>query len=558
MTITARWHWCMRHLLTYTRSGMAQVRSDGAAAGPPASSGASSIGRSALLSFLGRGGSAAFTAALTLILVRALRPSAYGVFALTVGISELVMVPADAGLTGAGSRFVAEHRNDPTTVMRLVGQVTRLKLIVLLVTAGALVIAAGAIADAYSTPALAWPLRAISLAMAGQSLLGFYAMAFMAAQRAEMTLRLLVAESAIEFSASVALVLLGAGATGATAGRSVGYVAGAMIGWVLLRRGFGRGAAGLDQGTAEPVGTAPTAETVGAPTAGLANDGYPSSRRLLTYAGALAAVNTVVTAIFQIDLLIIGAILGTVAVGVFQAPLKLTLFLAFPALAAAKAVAPSLSRPMERTEGRPEAFTATLRLMLISYGAVLAPIVVWARPITDVILGGGYAESARVVQLLAPYLFLLGAATLLAEGVTYFGEARRRLVISLVALAVNAGLDLLLLPLMGVSGAGLATDAGFAVLVAGLLFICRVEIGLTLAPLLMTGARSLLAAVPVALVLLALGGAHMSAGPAVAGTLLIMPVFVAALTLSGEVRLEEVQRWRRAVRVQTRRARAAL
>ena len=529
---------------------MAQVRSDGAAAGPPAPSGASSIGRSALLSFLGRGGSAAFTAALTLILVRALRPSAYGVFALTVGISELVMVPADAGLTGAGSRFAAEHRNDPTAVMRLVGQVTRLKLIVLLVTAGALVIAAGGIADAYSTPALAWPLRAISLAMAGQSLLGFYAMAFMAAQRAEMTLRLLVAESAIEFSASVALVLLGAGATGAAAGRSVGYVVGALIGWMLLRRAFGRGATGRGQGTAEPVGRAPTAE--------LADDGYPSSRRLLTYAGALAAVNAVVTAIFQIDLLIIGAILGTVAVGVFQAPLKLTLFLAFPALAVAKAVAPSLSRRADRAERRPEAFTATLRLMLICYGAVLAPIVVWARPITDVILGGGYAQSARVVQLLAPYLFLLGAATLLAEGVTYFGEARRRLVISLLALAVNGGLDLLLLPLMGVSGAGVATDAGFVVLVAGLLFICRVEIGLTLAPLLLTGARSLLAAVPVALVLLALGGAHMSAAPAVAGTLLILPVFVAALALSGEVRLEEVQRWRRAARVQTRRARAAL
>ena len=50
----------------------------------------------------------------------------------------------------------------------------------------------------------------------------------------------------------------------------------------------------------------------------------------------------------------------------------------------------------------------------------------------------------------------------------------------------------------------------------------------------------------------------MSAAAAVAGTLLILPVFVAALALSGEVRREEVQRWRRAVRVQTRRARAAL
>jgi O-antigen/teichoic acid export membrane protein len=476
------------------------------------------------------------TAALTLILVRVLRPSAYGVFALTVGISELVMVPADAGLTGAGSRFVAEHRDDAETVRRLVGQVTRLKLIALLLTAGVLVAVARPIANAYSTPALVWPLRAISLAMVGQSLLGFYAMAFMAGHRAAMTLQLLVAESVIEFSASAALVLLGAGATGAAAGRSVGYVTGALIGWVLVRRAFGRRrAAGEAEGAAVS---------------------YPSSRRLLTYAGALAAVNAVVTAIFQIDLLVIGAILGTVAVGVFQAPLKLTLFLAFPALAVAKAVAPSVSRAVGGTDRRPDAFAGTLRLMLISYAGVLAPIVVWARPISDVILGGGYAHSARVVQLLAPYLFLLGAATLLAEGVTYFGEARRRLAISVVALIVNAGLDLLLLPLMGVSGAAVATDAGFAVLVAGLLFICQTEIGLSLTPLLLTGARSLLAAVPVGLVLLALGGAHMSPPAAVAGTLLILPVFVAALTVSGEVRLEEVQGWRRALSGWASRARA--
>jgi len=76
--------------------------------------------RSATLSFLGCGVSAAFTAWLTLFLVRALRSSAHGVFALTVGISDLVLLPADAGLSGAGARFIAQNRGDSASSTQLV------------------------------------------------------------------------------------------------------------------------------------------------------------------------------------------------------------------------------------------------------------------------------------------------------------------------------------------------------------------------------------------------------------------------------------------------------
>ena len=237
--------------------------------------------------------------------------------------------------------------------------------------AAALVAAAGPIARAYDTPALAWPLRAVSIAMAGQSFFGFYAAAFMAVQRAGLALRLLGTESAIEFCASIALVLLGGGATGAAAGRSAGYVGGALIGLILLRR-FLRSAAG----------------------AGRAGR-FPSLRGLLRYAGALAVINAVSTAMFQVDLVIIGAVLGTAAVGVFQAPLKLTLFLAFPAGAVAKAVAPRLARTVDGAGGRTDAFTSAIRIMLLSYAILIGPIIVWARPINDAILGSRYAEAAR-------------------------------------------------------------------------------------------------------------------------------------------------------------------
>ena len=57
-----------------------------------------------------------FTAILTLYLVRALAPAAFGDFSLAVGVGALVATPADFGVSSATARFVAEHRNDPAQV----------------------------------------------------------------------------------------------------------------------------------------------------------------------------------------------------------------------------------------------------------------------------------------------------------------------------------------------------------------------------------------------------------------------------------------------------------
>jgi O-antigen/teichoic acid export membrane protein len=499
-----------------------EVTSTDASPTPPREPDDESIGRSALLSFLGRGVSAAFTAALTLFLVRKLSPAEYGVFALTIGISDLVLLPADAGLSGAGVRFVAEHRGDSASLTRLVSRITRLKGIAVTAIAAALFAAAGPIANAYDTPSLAWPLRVVSIAMAGQSFFGFYVAAFMAVRRAGFTFRLLAVESAIEFSASVAFVLIAGGATAAVAGRSAGYACGAVIGWIVVRR-FLRSATSAKR-PAQP-GKA---------------DEFPSLRRLLHYAGALAVINAVTTAMFQVDLIIIGAVLGATAVGIFQAPLKLTLFLAFPALAAAKAVAPRLAKTVGGGGGNTEAFAGAIRIMLIAYAIVIAPLIVWAQPITNLLLGSDFHEAARVVQLLTPYMYLLGVATLLAEGATYFGEARLRLIVSSVALVVNAGLDFVLLHAMGVSGASLATDAGFIILVLGLLWICHREVDLALAPVAITCLRSLIAAGVSWLLLELLGGTDMSAATVVAAVILTPPVFAGVLLLTREVKLDEL------------------
>ena len=69
---------------------------------------------------------AAFTAGLTLFLVRALGPDDYGVFALAVGIGTLVVLAADFGISGSAGRFIADHSDEPRTVLDVVTDIEAL------------------------------------------------------------------------------------------------------------------------------------------------------------------------------------------------------------------------------------------------------------------------------------------------------------------------------------------------------------------------------------------------------------------------------------------------
>ena len=75
--------------------------------------GSDSISRNTAFAFGAQLTSAAFTAGVTLYLVRKLGPSGYGVFALAVAIGAMVVLLADLGVTQSAERFIAERRSQP-------------------------------------------------------------------------------------------------------------------------------------------------------------------------------------------------------------------------------------------------------------------------------------------------------------------------------------------------------------------------------------------------------------------------------------------------------------
>ena len=466
------------------------------------------ISKNAALAFSAQLVGAAFTAGLTLFLARKLGSHGFGVFSLSLGIAGLVLMPSDFGISTSAARFVAEHRGDRPRVLSVIADALRLKLLVSALVAALLWVLAGPIANAYGIHALVWPTRGVAIALFGQSIMMMVS-AFVAVGRVRFQLWTATVESAVETTSSVALVLAGAGVSGAAFGRAIGYTAGAGMTLFALVRLFGPKAL-------------PRSLRFG-----------PDTRRIATYGGILLVIDGAFTLFNEIDVLIIGGYLGASAVGVFSAPLRLISFLSYPGGAIAAGVAPRLARNA-REEPSVDAFLTSLRLLLILEAAITAFVLGWASVLVKIGLGGSYHESATVLRALAPLVFLMGFGPLVSVSANYLGEARRRVPIAVVTVVINFVLDLVLVPQIGVIGGAIGTDVAYGLYAPAHLILCQRILHLDLRPTGETLVRALTAGAAMTGVLLLIGGSVGELWRLPLGALAGAGTFAVVLWLTGE------------------------
>jgi O-antigen/teichoic acid export membrane protein len=192
------------------------------------------------------------------------------------------------------------------------------------------------------------------------------------------------------------------------------------------------------------------------------------------------------------------------------------------------------------------ALRSSLRYLIIIQTAIVVPILVWASPAANLVLGSDYAHSADVLRALTPYIFAAGFAPILTLGVNYLGEARRRVPIAIAAVLLNLGVDLLLIPKIGVVGGAIGTDVAFALYVGAHVWIADGLVGIGLSALLPTLARSAAAGAAAAGVLVLIGTSHLSAAQWIAGAVLFPAAFVAVILIAREFSPQELQAARHA------------
>ena len=450
---------------------------------------ADSVSRNAAFAVVTRLSTAAITAFVALFLGRQLGPQVYGYFALAVSIGAVSTFLADVGITSATPRFLAERRHDRAAVTAVLGDAMRLKAFAAIPVSALLFALAGPITDVFDTPGAEWALRGISIAVLAQGFFLFVLATFEALGRISFNLRVVGIESLVEGSSIVVLVLLGPGGSGA------GEISGLRV------------------------------------------------REILAYSGALLIVDGLFRAFAQIDVLLIGLILGGGrAIGLFDLPMQLAWFLHYPAGAVSTAVAPRLARG-PGSEPAIETFKDAMRWITALQGIFLAPVIVWAEPIMTTLLGPKYKESGDVLQALAPFVLVSGPALLASLAVNYLGSARRRVPLAVAALGVNAVWDVIFLPKWGIVAGAIGTDLAYAVWVPGHLLILRDQLNLPLRPVALDFVRAALAAGVACLPLLALG-ADPGLAVLVLGCGLACLGYAVALRLMGGLSAADINRMR--------------
>jgi O-antigen/teichoic acid export membrane protein len=483
----------------------------------PSANDAESIARNTGFAFAAQITSAAFTAALFLFLVRALDPVGYGLLGLAGAIGGLLLLPADFGVSKSAARFIAERRGDRAAAASIISAALRLKLAITGTTSVLLFATAGVIASAYGEPGLTWVLRGIALAICAESLMLLLTYAFVARGKTSLNLGTVFIESSVEMAASVALVLLGAGAAGAAFGRAMGYAAGLGIALLLTISMLGRSV------VARPP------------------RGDPWSRRILRYGGAVLIVDSAYTLFNAIDVLVIGAFLTATAVGLFSAPMRLVALFQLPAVAISTAVSPRMAKGFA-PEREADSFVRALSYIALFQVALIPPLLVWPEPIVRLILGPNYEGSVNVLRALTPFVFLLGFGSILSVTANYLGQARRRVPIAMATVAINVVIDLALIPRIGIVGGAIGTDVAYGFYAAAHLLICRQVLQIPLHPLAVTILRAAVAGAAMAAVLLAFGTHQLSWPEVVLGSALGLLAYLACLAALGLVGRSERRR----------------
>lgn len=455
-----------------------------------------------------------FTAGLTLFFARRLGADDYGLFGLAISISALMLLPVDLGVSTSAMRFVADHRADLSSVRAVLADALGLKLLLTVPACTLLAVLAGPIAGAYGEPGLVGPLRGVALAVVGQSLMMLYQGCFAALGRIRSQLRVQLVESSVETGSSVLIVLLGGGAAGAAFGRGVGYVVGGAFALAVMAKLLGGGVLPRRlRGTGR-------------------------MRSIGRYAIPLLVINGAYTLFEQIDVLLIGALKSATQVGLFQAPLRLTTFLQYPGAALAYAVAPNLAGGEPMKAGT--RFETAFRVLILLDAALVPPVLIWADPIVRLALGAEYGGSVPVLRAFAPLVFLNGLVPLAAVSLNYVGQAGRRLPVAVAAVAVNAGVDVVLIPRIGIVGGVVGTTVALALYAAVHVNICRGAFGIRLKPLAFTLLRATLAAAAMAGVLALPRTTHLSPIGWVLWGLGGLAAFAFVLAATGEVRAADV------------------
>lgn len=365
-----------------------------------------------------------------------LTPEEYGLLFYALSIVGAVAILGTLGIPSSAGRYVTEYGEVNRDQVRYVIRSSLGYLLVLSAVVGlAVSLGSPLIATYLDEPALA-PILALGAGyVVFQSLRKLVSGVFQGLNRVDLSALVAAVSAVARFVFVIALVSIGLGAVGAFLGYILGFVVSVALGGALLHRYYYQ-----------------TYDV----TVDRADD---LVRRLLEYAVPLTATRGASVLDKRVDTILIGILVGPLGVAYYTVGKQVSQVAVAPATSLGSTISPTVGEQKagKQTERAARIYERSFEAIVILYVPAAVGLFLVAGPLVREVFGPDYSGAVVVVQILSLYVLVNAVSRITSDALDFLGRARQRAIVKTTMAVANVGLNILLIPIVGVAGAAIAT-----------------------------------------------------------------------------------------------------
>ena len=393
---------------------------------------------------------------LLLSLTRVLSSANFGLFYLSLSVLGMVQLLAKFGIPNSAARFISEYKEtDPGQLRYIINFSLLLNATTIFLAMSLLFVGSDVIADLASEQALSRILSYGALYVGAASFGNYTILITQGLEDIEISSLLQVLRDLSKLAFTLVFVLLGTGAVGALMGYTIGYLLSSIVGlWYI----YAKIRKVDDKSDIEP----------------------QLRQRIARYSLPLASTSAAHSLDDRFDTILIGFILGPIAVGYYTVAKRVIKVVEVPISAVGFAIAPSYEA--ERAKGKKEnsarIFEETFANGLLLYIPAAMGVFYTAEPLIKIAFGNSYSPAASVLKILSIYVVFRCVTQVCSSGIDYLGRGKDRAIALCCTALLNVILNIVLIPEFGAAGAAVATSFTYGIYAILNVYIVNTELKL--------------------------------------------------------------------------------
>jgi len=394
------------------------------------------------------------SAMIVVVLTRLLTSEEYGLFYLTLSIFSIVGIFAKLGIDKSAAKYITEYKNTNEGQIRNVIKFSFGSFLFLIsISSIAILIFSEHVAYFLGEPELI-PLLSIGVMfLIFSAATGFARKTLQAFENIKYAsiLNGIVGLGKLAFSA--VFVLLGLGALGALLGYITATIVATIFGFIIVYKFHY-----INYPASIPIET-------------------DLRRRIIEYSIPLTGSKAADKLDKEIDTILVGFFLNPTAVGYYVISKQIIEFIQVPINAVGFTLSPTFGseKANDRIDNAQIIYQRAIGNILLLYIPAATGLIIIADPLVRLIFGEEYIGAIPVLQTLGVYAILLAVAKPTSHGLDYLGRAKERSIAKGLTSVLNFILNLIFIPMIGVSGAAVATVITFSIYTLSIFYIINKE-----------------------------------------------------------------------------------